>query len=811
MTMPPLSRLRAWAPALAVVLILAWLYPGAMFRGHVFQSADAESSDAFRLAGDAAGGYPQWTPFIFIGMPTFGSLAYTPGLYPPGLILEFLQRQLHFPPLTWLLAHLVFGGLGMVWLLGRWRLPLAARVVGAVGWLMFARIVAWSVYGHGSKLGAAMYLPWLVGLTFDVLTRGRLRSVGWLALLLGLQFLRGHVQITYYTLLLLGFIVVWHVAWPLGDVVPIGARLRRAGLVAVALALAFLVGAVMLLPVHDYAAISTRGGSGAGGGVGFDYATAWSLGPQEIPTLVQPGAMGFGKATYMGPMPFTDYPNYLGWLWLVLAGAAWWTRRRSLVLCCAVAGVLALLVALGGRSPGLYQAMYAALPYFDKFRVPSMILVLLAFVAAVLAGQGAAALAEDAPGRDRQRRIVLIVLAALGALTLVAGASGATAGAFRSHLRDVAAGTGKQAVDVLLDGAWALQKSFLVRDGLVLLAAAGAIFLATRHAVFRARALVWVLALLLCVDLGSVARLVTAPQTALQQVVADSQGRGRLLAAARLEHPYRRQRAPLVDPALAAALQAGVGHERVYPLARDSQSNAYMTVGVRSLGGYYPAKPAVAEELRQRLFGQMPSGHLANWLGATTVTFARALPAEAFDVLRQVGLDLEPTPQTVGNMWLYHNRAALPRARLVDRFTIAANDSLGPFLDAIVAGRHDASAAVVLDQVPEPPPVPAEAPLPRPTFVKDGPDEIVLATEAPSPAVLVLADLAAPGWIVHVDGAAQPLLTADHALRAVALPAGKHEVRFAYHTPGLRAGFVASLIGLLGIVVLLVVGWRRHE
>ena len=73
-------------------------------------------------------------------------------VYPPQPILTFLQDNLGFPPMTWLLAHLLFGGLGMAWLLSRWKLPLAAVLLGVVVLLINPKVVAWAVHGHGSKL-----------------------------------------------------------------------------------------------------------------------------------------------------------------------------------------------------------------------------------------------------------------------------------------------------------------------------------------------------------------------------------------------------------------------------------------------------------------------------------------------------------------------------------------------------------------------------------------------------------------------------------------------------------------------------------
>ncbi len=816
------TRLPSWtrhlAPALAVLALLVVLYPGPLLRGDVFLSADAQNSDALRQVGDAGrqeGSYPLWNSYLFIGMPTFGSLAYTPGLYPPTLVLEFLHDSLGLPPLTWMLAHLFFGGLGMVWLLGRWPLPLAARLLGAVGWLFFAGTVAWGVHGHGSKLGAAMYLPWLAGLAWEVLTRGSLRAVALAGLLLGLQVLRGHVQITYYTLLLLGWLAAWNLAWPLDSSrwrgtaeprPPLSLRARRAGLLGGAIVLGLLIGAVMLLPVHEYAAMSTRGQGDAGGGAGFQYATAWSLGVREVVTLVQPGAVGFGRATYLGAMPFNDYPNYFGWLWLLLAAAAWWTGRRSLVVGLGVAAVLTLLLALGNESPGLFQLFYAAMPYFDKFRVPSMILVMLALAAAILAAHGAAALADEAPGRDRARRGAVLVFGAVGALTFLTAAAGVGEDAFQENLAGLARAAGKQPAPVLLQEAWALHRGFLVREGLVLLAAAGAVFTAIRRVAFRRRGLVWVLAALLAVDLLSVAQLITHPERKLLQVTEG----GQLAKAPALEHAPRADGQRQVDPALAEALRQVVGHDRVFPFDEHAQTNALMTAGIRSLGGYYPAKPAAAEQIRRRLYREMPAGRVASWLGATALTFPRELPAEAFDVLRQAGLDLDPAGVPRGGIWIYRNRAALPRARLADRWR-PQNGAFEPLLDAIAAGTHDPRAAVVLDRDPQPAPQPGAAPLPAPEYVRDGLNEVVLRTRADRPAVLVLADLHAPGWAVEVDGQAQALLQADHVLRAVALTAGPHEVRFHYRDPAVSRGLALTLLGAAGVAAVGAAAWWRER
>ena len=53
-----------------------------------------------------------------------------------------------------------------------------------------------------------------------------------------------------------------------------------------------------------------------------------------------------------------------------------------------------------------------------------------------------------------------------------------------------------------------------------------------------------------------------------------------------------------------------------------------------------------------------------------------------------------------------------------------------------------------------------------PVFVRDELDEVALEVSAPTPALLLLADMMAPGWTAEIDGRRVPVLTADLVLRA---------------------------------------------
>ena len=85
------------------------------------------------------------------------------------------------------------------------------------------------------------------------------------------------------------------------------------------------------------------------------------------------------------------------------------------------------------------------------------------------------------------------------------------------------------------------------------------------------------------------------------------------------------------------------------------------------------------------------------------------------------------------------------------------------------------------------------------------PGAIDLTCKTPSNAYAIASSSAIAGWTVDVDGVPTPWVAADVLRRAVYLEAGKHEVQWRYHVPGLPAGLV---LAALGIALLAGLGWR---
>ena len=85
------------------------------------------------------------------------------------------------------------------------------------------------------------------------------------------------------------------------------------------------------------------------------------------------------------------------------------------------------------------------------------------------------------------------------------------------------------------------------------------------------------------------------------------------------------------------------------------------------------------------------------------------------------------------------------------------------------------------------------------TLLRDRPHELEFAVTAPHHGYVVVTDSFYPGWRAWLDDRPVPIRRANGVHRAVAMPAGRHRLRFAYHPSAPRLGFFLSLLTLAGL------------
>lgn len=183
--------------------------------------------------------------------------------------------------------------------------------------------------------------------------------------------------------------------------------------------------------------------------------------------------------------------------------------------------------------------------------------------------------------------------------------------------------------------------------------------------------------------------------------------------------------------------------------------------------------------------------------------------------LRVQGVDSEPAAFTVGaeddglrlahvaGSLVYERLTALPRIRWASE-SVVETDALRRV--ELVADARLPPETVVLDG-----PVPGdEGGSAQLAVVQDGFDDIVVDVEATGGGYLVIADALQNGWSVEVGGAPAEVLAADHGLVAVAVPAGRHTVRWSYDAPAAPLGAGLSAAAALFLVAVVILDRRRR-
>ena len=373
--------------SIGFLILVIFLFEPIIFGGKIFGSPDSLSPRSIAIAlNDASkelGQYPQWQPWVFSGMPTAEAFSYLSKLYFP----EYIFKLFSFSGAIIQLLHLVFAGLGCMFLLKQFRCSSVASFMGSVAFMITPYMITMIVYGHGSQLMTAAYIPWAVWLSVRLWVSPSLINSGFLALVLGFQLQRAHAQVAYYTWLLIGFYFLIMLIDQMKKEKDSKLIIRKLSFILLTCLLGIGIASLIYLPAIEYAPFSVRGGSSTGGS-DYNYATGWSFHPVEMLTFLIPSAFGFGGQVYWGYMPFTDYPNYMGVIIFSLALIGIVYKKGVVKWYLLSATLIALLISFGRHFSPIYDLFFNFFPYFNKFRVPHMILILVQFNIAILAAFG---------------------------------------------------------------------------------------------------------------------------------------------------------------------------------------------------------------------------------------------------------------------------------------------------------------------------------------------------------------------------------------------------------------------------------------
>lgn len=419
--------LRYWLPHVLVTLFfvlisLTYFYPVLAGKSLV-QSDIVQFNGMQRQILEHRATYdeePYWLDNAFIGMPSYQ----TSTIYPYD-ILRYVDRAVRFLPRP---ADMLFLYLFFFYLFAQSRrFSIPVSVFGALAYGFSSYYIVILMVGHNTKAMTLAYAPLIFLGLFQVLFDKKRRGFLWLTLGLALQVHANHLQMTYYTLIMVGCIsLFWYISNSFkytlkNGLVPIG-KLIAAGLIAL------MLNAQNVLATLEYTEFSTRGSSELSispdgtpkevtSGLSFDYITEYSYGIFETLTFFAPNIMGGSSVSsfpmesdfvqflrtldaetantifryarpYWGDQPIVAAPVYLGILVLFFAilGLVVAKAKTRFVLLFIIA--ISLLFSWGKHLTGLTQFFIDYLPLYDKFRAVSsaQIMIMLAVPYAAMLG-----------------------------------------------------------------------------------------------------------------------------------------------------------------------------------------------------------------------------------------------------------------------------------------------------------------------------------------------------------------------------------------------------------------------------------------
>jgi hypothetical protein len=783
-----------------------------MYKGMSKEIADFRAS---------TGEEPLWTNSMFGGMPAWQiSVLYSGNLM--GYVDQILTLGLPSPAKYLFLYFLGFFILLLVLKVDPWL-----SIAGAIAFAMSSYFFIILGAGHTSKAHAIGYMaPVLAGIILAF--RGKYWKGALLtAVALALEIRAGHLQITYYLLLM----VIVYGIFKLVDAIinkTMPSFLKAAGFLIVAAILAVFTHSTNLWATYQYGKDTMRGKpeltkekSIKSNGLDRDYITNWSYGQQETWSFLIPNAKGGASGVlgnvdaikeadpvyrsmiaqqtnaYWGDQPGTSGPVYVGSILVFLFVLGMFFMKGPLKWTLFTMTVLSILLSWGHNLMWFTDIFIDYVPGYNKFRAVTMTLVIAELAIPLLGIMALNELIKN-PGIFKEKinsfYISLGLTAGVVLLfymlpttffsflssqeqaqfnSMLGGADGAQVAAYLENL---------EAVRVSLFRSDALRSLFFI------LAAAGFVYLYLINKLNR----VWLIAgvaLLILVDMFSVNRRYLNNDNFIRARVADQ--------------PFKPSKANQF------ILQDHDPDFRVLDLTQSTFNDASASYFHKSIGGYHGAKLQRYQDLIEYYIqNEMQSiiGVLSNQPTMDKIN-KMFYGQQVLNMLNTRYVMYNPDAQPL------INPAAFGEAWFVDSVVIV------PTADEEIAalGKHALEKTAIVDKR-------YENQLSAKSWSGDAaiqlisyqPNHLTYQTELTQDRLAIFSEIYYEnGWNAYLDGTKVPYLRANYVLRGMLIPMGKHVVEFKFEPTvwviGERISFAASLLLILLVVASIGLEFKRKK
>lgn len=807
--------------AIAIFIVLGFAYCNPVLQGDKVNQYDmtqvAGMAHESKVFYEKTHERPLWTNSMFGGMPSY--LIYTgPSFNKVSLLSRVTTLWLPQP-----VNMLFIAMLGMYFLLWVMGFKYWVRLFGAVGYGFSSYNVILITAGHITKL---MTMAWMAPVLAGVILvyRGKyLTGAIVTTFSTALLIYNNHFQVIYYMLIILAFLAVSRFIIALREKQL--SRFAIASLICIGCGiLAILPAANHLLVTREYSKYSIRGSQSQitlanktenhvqKGGLGIDYAYQWSLGKLEtfsflIPNICgvsSPGAdfidnsktfhllsqMGAGQqqaaqitaqTMYWGPQPFTS-PAYFGALicflfilsfFLVKSKHKWWILAVTL---------LAIVMAWGKNFPVLNDFLFYHLPLYNKFRTPSMMVVVPQLTFVLMACWS---LNEVLKGKILKKELLeglkksLYISLGLIVLLWIVPASIGFAG---NNDAEIQKQLGDKLMSAIRDDRASLLHKDAIRSLIFVLLLFAALWALVKEKI-KPLPFFIIASILLLFDLFQV----------------DSRFLNKNSYSSAEQYANRIQ----PTPADQQILQDKDPDYRVLNLATSTFNDAITSYFHKSVGGYSPAKLWRYQDLidyqitpeMQRIISGVKS---KKTLDSSALSLFSSSPVLNLLNTRYFIINSNCAP--------VKNDAALGNAWFVKNIHWASNaDSEMLYMD-----HFDPGETVIINQS-------FKSLLPSFTSYADSASYIQLTryslndmqyeSNNAQKGLGVFSEIYYPaGWEAYIDGKETPILRVNYAFRGLVIPAGKHTVEFKFHPKAFFTGEKISGISSITLILLILAG-----
>jgi hypothetical protein len=339
---------------------------------------------------------PLWNPLNGMGTPFLANyqLAF---FYPPSWILFLFWLLGGITWLAWahtllVVTHLIWAGLGMSRLIKSIGFGFHSQTISAIAFSLCTYWVARA--GFFSMIWAGAWLTWIIyEVTQLKFPRGnpKAKLVSYrLVIMVSLQFLAGHAQLTLYTIILAFGWLIFR-GWLYRD----NYSIRQALICFIlSVGLASILASIQLMPTAEFLLSSQRSSL-----VNYETALTYSFWPWRFITFLAPDFFGNpGLNNYWGYASYWEDAVYIGLLPFLIALSTlkiiifgsdikYSKELKRFVLFLWGIVLTSCILALGKNTP-IFPFLYKYIPTFNLFNAPARYMIWCVFALSVLAGIG---------------------------------------------------------------------------------------------------------------------------------------------------------------------------------------------------------------------------------------------------------------------------------------------------------------------------------------------------------------------------------------------------------------------------------------